>query len=147
MARNHYGRSDETYDVLRNHVQPIAAEYGCDDSYIYDIKNQRTPDPYPKFRHLFRSAAQAGAPVKIWLDDLQGIAIKKRSARPSLQKLAEDLLEKIQLNSDATAAIVSALGDKQLERHECHTVLAALALEAENIRNLEAMVQLQLSTA
>ncbi len=145
MPRPKYSRSDETYDVLRRHIQPISKEYGCDDSYIYAIKNGDTNDPYPHFRRLFSAAARAGAPVRVWLDDLSGVAVAAASGSSCIDKLSEQLVQKININAEATTTIISALSDKQLEKHECHTVLAALALEAENIKKLEHLVQRKLA--
>ena len=139
-----YSRSDETYDVLRGDEQRISKEYPCDDSYIYAIKNAVSPDPYPHFRHLFRAAARAGAPAQRWLDELSGILM---AAQPDCisECLTETLLDKIRRNSDATVAITAALEDKRLDKRECHSILAALATEAENNRKLERIVQRQLA--
>lgn len=145
MAKQHYSRSDETYDVLRGYEGMIAKEHDCDDSHIYAIKNGVSPDPYPRFRHLFRASARAGAPVGIWLHDLNSIALSAQPLKASPECLTETLLDKIRRNSDATVAVTAALEDKQLDKRECHSILATLAVEAENNRKLERIVQRQLA--
>ncbi|MGE3953533.1 MAG: hypothetical protein AB7F88_19790 [Pyrinomonadaceae bacterium] len=145
MSRRRYDRSDETYMVLRNHVSAISKEYPCDPSYIYGIKNGDSNDPYPHFRHLFLAAARGGAPVSIYIDDLEGIRLNAAADKPSADALAAELLKKIHSNSDATAMIVDALKDRHLDKSECHTILAALAREADTNSRLEQIVKRQLA--
>lgn len=59
MPRKTYTLTDETYRVLNGKEAEIAKEMECEPQYIYGIKNKDNPDPYPKFRELFRASANA----------------------------------------------------------------------------------------
>lgn len=127
-SKNTYKRSDETYEVLKNHVQPIAREYPCDDSHVYAIKNGEKNDPYAAFRHLFASCAAGGAPVEIFLRDLQGILQRFRPTEKILDihELAGRLAEKIEAEADEDSELLRAISDRQLSRSECHRIRDAM---------------------
>lgn len=126
MSRPRYPRSDETYEVLRDHVGAVAKEYPCDDSYIYAIKNGTSNDPYPPFRHMFCAAVGGGAPVEIYLRDLQGVLARRPAGRSITEDLVDQLSKKIESDANETSEILGAIGDRQLDRAECQRILDSL---------------------
>jgi hypothetical protein len=136
-----YGRSDETYEALKCHVGPISKEYPCEDKFIYAIKNGDSKDPYQPFRHLFLSAARAGAPVEIWLRDLHSIVERAGSTSDnSVDDLVEQLSIKIRAEADSTSVILDSIGDRQLDRRECHAILHAVEIGKDINSGIESIV-------
>jgi len=135
--RQNYGLSDETFQILIGKESLIADEFGCDESYIFGIKNQKNPDPYPKFRRLFRAAVRAGANAQLWLNDLSGIYAKAQMATTAMHELSTNLLEKIKADGESTSRIVDAIADSHLTKTECHAILSALAKNTETNKRLE----------
>jgi len=121
-----YTRSDETYEVLRYFVPQIAKEYPCNASHIYAIKDGGANDPYPPFRHIFSVSSAAGAPVDIYLRDLQGIVDRRRRMQTdTMADLAARLAESIKADANEHSEIVDALNSGDLDRAECHKILDA----------------------
>lgn len=147
MARpkNTYGRSEETYEVTKNHVGPISEEYPCNDSHIYAIKDGRANDPYPPFRHWFRTSSRAGAPVEVYLRDLQGIVEASRPASTSTIDLVARLSEKINADSNSTSEILNGISDNQLDRRECQRILDAVQISEDINSGIRRLVELQLA--
>lgn len=140
-----YTRSDETYEVLRDHVGPIAKEYPCDGSYIYAIKDGHSNDPFPPFRHLFKSSAYAGAPVEIYLRDLNGILAKARPELGADGDLLRQLTKKISAEADSTSKILEAIGDRVLDRKECHEILSVLEVDTDIKNGIRRIVERRLA--
>lgn len=138
--RRTYQLTDETFKVLSNHLSPIAREMECDVSYINKIKNGNEIDRYAPFRELFRSGANAGAPVEIWLHDLTAIYIRSRKSDLCASQLAAQLLEKIQADSESTAQLVDAIADGHLDKRECYAVLEKLERSEANKNRLKELV-------
>lgn len=126
-----YPRTDETYEVLKSFIGPIAKQYPANDSYIYAIKNGDANDPYPHFRHLFLAAARAGAPVEIWLRDLNGIVEHAGGRLGTVTDLVARLSEKITADADETSDILDAIADRKLDKRECHKILAAVETDID----------------
>lgn len=143
MARKNYKLTDETFKVLSKKEQAIADEYDCDGSYIYAIKNGESPDPYPHFRRLFRAAARAGAKAEIWFNDLAGILI---NSRPIIHctEFSKQLLKKIRTDAECTEKMIEAVADGELDKSECHELLAINQKVLENARHLEMILQKRL---
>ena len=78
MARHQYPLTEETIKVLSDHVKPTAKEMNVDKKYVHAILAGTEPDRFSSFRHQFKSAAYAGAPVEIWLNELIGINFKAK---------------------------------------------------------------------
>lgn len=142
MARKTYKLSDETYEVLKNHEQGTAKEMECDPSYIYGIRNQINPDPYPKFRELYRAAAADGAPVHIWLNDLKSIS--NRGQRIKVEDFYTGLIKKIESDAESTERIVEALKDGTIDKPECLKIADSLQKMGANLESLKSLVQLKL---
>lgn len=141
-----YTRSDETYQVLQHNTEMIAKEYPCDSSYIYSIKNAGSNDPYPHFRHLFLAAARAGAPVRIWLHDLNAIVARAdRSNEIALKDLVAQLADKIESDADSTSELLAAIGDRQLDQSECHRILAKLEISRDIENGIVKVVERRLA--
>lgn len=140
-----YTRSDETYEVLRAHVGPIAKEYPCDSSYVYSIRNGDSNDPYPHFRHLFLAAARAEAPVEIWLRDLSSILTRALPGFEADGDLLRQLTKKISAEADSTSKILEAIGDRVLDRKECHEILAVLEIDADIKNGIRRIVERRLA--
>ena len=141
-----YKRSDETYEVLRNHVGAVAKEYPSDSSYIYAIKNGDSNDPYPHFRHLFLAAARACAPVQIWLRDLNAIVARARCSDETNEiDLVERLSDKIESDATSTSELLSAIGDRVLDRSECHRILATLEISRDIENGIARLVERRLA--
>lgn len=144
MPRRKYTRSDATYDVLRNHVGAVSKEYPCDDSYIYAIKNGDANDPFPPFRHLFQSAARAGAPAEIYLHELNGILA--RSLPNDVQgDIVKRLSDKITSDSNSTSEILEAVDDREIDKAECLRILAALEVSRDINRGIETLIERRLA--
>ncbi len=136
MARKTYALSDATYQALINHEADIAREMECDPSYIYGIKNHNHPDPFPKFRELYRAAAHAGGETSFWRNELNSI---DQAARPPLEKKGELVVHLVsKLGSDATssAEILKAIEDGHVDERECHRLLRVM----ENVRTNEQII-------
>ncbi len=143
---NKYPRTDETYDVLRNHVGPISKEYPCDSSYVYAIKNGDSNDPYPHFRHLFLAAARAGAPVEIWLHDLNAIVARANcGAETETADLVARLSDKIESDADSTSELLTAIGDRKLDKVECHRILSTLEISRDIETGIARIVERRLA--
>jgi hypothetical protein len=140
MARENYPLSDETFKVLSGHIQEFAAEADKDVSYFNKIKNGVEKDPYSHFRALFRIGCRTGAPVDIWLQDLQGIYVRSRRLHVPLSELSEKILEKVETDSDALHEILAAIKDRQLTKAERHSILAKLARNKETNDAIEQIV-------
>lgn len=144
--RRQYPRTDETYDVLRKaNLKNIAKEYPCDDSYLYTIKDGKSNDPYGHFRVLYKACADAGAEVDIWLNDLIAIKTKARKENLTLRDIAATLMEKIRTDADSSAKLLESLRDNQLDRKECHEILAAFAANDTVEDEIKRLVQLRLA--
>lgn len=139
-----YRRSDETYEVVRNHVGEIAKHYPCDASFIYAVKNGDANDPYPAFRHLFQSAALAGAPVETYLRDLRGLAAVTGKPGTGVHELAAQLADKISADSDSTSEILAGIRDNELDRSECHRILDALDISRQVEQGIRRLVEKRL---
>ncbi|CAN5354347.1 hypothetical protein BH10ACI2_BH10ACI2_00190 [soil metagenome] len=148
MARpkNTFGRSDETYEVLRDHVGPISREYPCDGSHIYAIKNGDKNDPYPPFRHMFKSAVYAGAPYEIYLRDLNGIVGNRHSDVSTITELVRRLPEKIEADSHSTSELLKGIGDNHLDRNECRKTLDALDTNDKINQGIRRIVEARLAS-
>jgi Lhr-like helicase len=140
MAREQYSLSDETFQVLINHESKIAEEYGCHESYIFAIKNQKSPDPFPKFRRMFRAAARSGAKAEIWFHVLAGDLTRARRADVCTSELSAKLLEKITAGAEAVRVMVDASSDGYIDERECHAILAALSKLTGIIERLREIV-------
>lgn len=147
MARpkNTYSRSDETYEVLRDHVRAIAKEYPCDDSHIYAIKDGRANDPYPPFRHLFKSALYAGAPVKRYLRDLSGLVENHECRGNRTKEIIAELSRKIEADAVSTSELLSGVQDNNLDRVECQRVLDALEISRAIEEGIKVLVERRLA--
>lgn len=136
--RHEYPLTEETIKVLSDYVKPTAREMDVDIKYVYAILAGTEPDRFSSFRHQFKSAAEAGAPVEIWLNDLIGINLRvKRACNRPPEALAV-LLEKIDADAESTAKFVDALKDGEFCKTECHELLSAMA----KIRKIAAAVEL-----
>lgn len=140
-----YKRSDETYEVVRDHVAAIAREYPCCESFIYGIKDGTANDPYPPFRHWFKSCAYGGGPVEKYLRDLNGIAAKAGRSEADETDLLKTLTEKIEADSASTSKILDAFGDRDLDRRECHEILDALDTNEKIKRGIRLIVERRLA--
>lgn len=140
MARNTYHRSDETFQVLIHHESEIAREGEWKPQYIHQVKDGESPDPYPKFRALFRAAVRAGAKAEIWLNDLTAIYVKARKSDVCSSELSAKLLEKITVGAEAVRVMVDASSDGQVDERECHAILAALGRLERIIKRLQEIV-------
>jgi hypothetical protein len=123
MARRTYGHSDQTFQVLIGNEAAIALELDCDPTYIYGIKNRTNPDPYPKFRELFRSAARAGGDVSFWLNDLQAIQTSAADSSQGTAELTDLLLKKVQSDGLSTEEIIRAISDGHVDAKEANRLI------------------------
>ena len=140
-----YPRTEETYDVLRNHVGSIAKEYPCCDSYISAIKNGDSNDIYAQFRQLFRAASDAGAPVEVWLRDLNGIVERRKVMASDAGDLIKHLSGRMLAEADSTSKILDAISDHDLDRSECHRILQAREISRDLGANIDRIVSARLA--
>lgn len=143
MPRKTYKLTDETYEVLKGNEQSIAKEMECDPSYIYGIRNQENPDPYPKFRALFRASANAGAPIYIWLNDLQSIG-KRKKQTVTAQDFYTALIRKIEVDAQSTEEILKAVKDGEVDKHECQKIASMVESIEANLVGLKELLHLKL---
>jgi hypothetical protein len=140
MARQTYSRSDETFKVLSGHEGEFAREMEKDVSYFNKIKNENEPDPYPRFRAIFRAGCQTSAPVEIWLNDMTGIYIRSRRLNASASELSRIVLEKIDGDGETLKEIFDSTKDNHLDKEECHRILAKLARNEKTNEQIRAAV-------
>ena len=131
MSRQTYPRSDETFKVLAGHEAEFAREADKDASYFNKLKNDVEPDPYSRFRALFRTGCRTSAPVEVWLHDLQAIFVRSRKLQLVSSELTSTLLQKIQSDSDTLKECLAAIQDGNVDKSECHAILAKLATNEE----------------
>lgn len=136
MARKTYKLSNQTFLALVDHEPGIADEMDCDPSYIYGIKNQKHPDPYPKFRELYRADVRAGGGYEHWDNDMAAIraSVEKRTDTGDTMKC---LLEKIHLDAVSTERIVKSLDDGILNEREIAEILRDVKKIRQNTSDLE----------
>jgi len=132
VARKTYGHSDQTFQAIVKHEAEIALEMDCEATYIYAIKNRDTPDPYPKFRELFRATVRGGGNASFWLDDLNGIY---KSAEPAkgLATLHDKLFSDVNVYADAIKEIVKAVSDGTIDEKETRRLIRAMEVIQKNV--------------
>ncbi len=135
--------SDETYQAIVGHETDIANEYGCCPSYIFNIKNRETKDPFPQFRKLFKATANGGGSVSFWLNDLKAIARRAEKAICKIKPL-ECLLQKIRDDAETTERLVVALKDGEISKRECHQILADVKQLRANLEAIETIAVVRL---
>lgn len=144
--REIYRLTDESRHVLTGNCGKIAAEMDVSDKYLYAMLAESETDVYAPFRRLFRAAANACAPVEIWLNDL--IAIQKRAANAcagAIVKMQSALREKIRVDAATTEKLIAALDDGELDKRECHELLAAVYKIRGNADRLESLLHHRLA--
>lgn len=125
MARMVYQLSPQTRKVLTNHVKDIAIEFDCDPSHMYQILSDVEPDPFAKFRRLFKAAVRAEAPFELWMDELSGIIARYTKAPPK-RSATECLIEHIQAGSELATKMVESFADGRIDDIEAAKLQAAL---------------------
>ncbi len=73
MPRHTYELSEQTIKVLTGNIQEVAREMDVKPTQLYLYLSGTDTDPFSKFRYMFTCAARAGAPVEIWLAELESI--------------------------------------------------------------------------
>lgn len=132
-----YTRSDETFEVLKEHVAAVAKQYPCNDSHICRIKNGEANDPFPPFLALFIPAANGGAPVRAWMRRLESHIPKALVTGIELVKL---LAEKIEKDADSTSEIVRDIEDHHVDDRECDRIYDKCQASIDLARSIQTQV-------
>jgi hypothetical protein len=125
MARKTYSHTEETFKALSGREAAIAKEMECDPSYIYGIKNHTHPDPYPRFRELFRAVVRGGGDASYWSEDLAAIAESIRHGADD-KDLAGALLDDVGEFAAAIQEISRSIADGQLDENETHELILVM---------------------
>jgi len=132
MARRTYGLTDATFKAVSGNEKSIATAGEWDESYIGKIKRSEAPDPFPKFRELYRATKLGGGDTSYWRADLNAIEALGNNVQTSAD-LNSRLLSKINIYADAMKQIVTALEDGEIDARECHRLIAAMEVVQKNL--------------
>lgn len=132
MARKTYSLTDATFKALAGCESSIAREMECDPTYIHQIKRGDSPDPFPKFRELYRATKHGGGDTSYWRNELNAIEAVGNDIQAA-NDLNVRLLSKINIYADAVKEIVQALADGKIDARECHRLIGSLAVVQKNI--------------
>lgn len=141
--RKTYGTTDQTVLAIIGKEQAIAAEMDCHPTYIYGMKDRDNPDPYARFRPLYRAAVRAGSAHCHWDNDMAAIRAEADDARKIAEPMAL-LLKKVRSDGDLTADILEALGDGVLTEPEIHKILKGIKAVRKNADDIESALLKQL---
>jgi hypothetical protein len=129
-----------TRKVITNNVEIIADEMDIDKSGLYRLLNNTESDSYAKFRHMFKAAARAGAPVEHWLNDLS--AIHARNSKPVPKQHPMECIAKVlDANAATVTEAIQAFKDGQLDQKESDRILLSLGTYEQALAELKVLVQ------
>lgn len=137
-----YTTTDETRKVLAGHEPGVAKAKGCCPSYIYNVKNAEEPDPFPPFRKWFQQCAIGGAPVHVYLHDLECIAVQAERGHSSEIDVIAKLINKLDADAETSKLIAAANADGFWDARECEQILNAcdrLESETRELREMALM--------
>lgn len=148
-AKKDFPTSSETREALNGFETQIAKSYGCEPSYIFNIKNGHEPDPYPIWRAWFKDCAFGGGQVRLYLHDMEMIAHQAENGIKPVKNLTEKLLSKIDSDAESTHVLAQAIVDNYLDDRECDLILKAcdrMKMEEKELRELALNRKAELET-